>query len=431
MPVSSRVIAFILLVSSSLVMAKETQVVYPTGLFPDDLENVQSVVDDFGSRGVDGIVILKAQNSLGVPTAFNFGTDADPSMRGSVFIGSSHAGAIEFRGEHAESGHTVIMGGFVTIHMQRSDRLTVRNVEFRGAYQHAIFVQMSTGVIIEDNVFQDTEGFVDTFPLTRVIYFESLNFDPENIAGKIDIHRNYINGAIGFFTDGISSFWTHADTFMSHNVVTGVNVAIRHDAYFRPVHISRNQLDGIVPREFFFGAGIEIGCAFGSAAKANVTHNYITAEDPFAPTGFATGIAVFGADAELFGIDNGIVGECPVQNSTFMHNDITLIDAFDALDIGAFAINAGSVTGNNFSQNTVRGTAYAGIFAGGFDLSMSGMALLEVSKNKFINNNFSELEVLDVDVFLDPVTSKNKLVLNRDDTFLDLGSNNSITVNNK
>jgi hypothetical protein len=43
-------------------------VVYPSGVFPDDVLNVQAAVD------LGGNVLLKATNAAGQPTAFNFGT---------------------------------------------------------------------------------------------------------------------------------------------------------------------------------------------------------------------------------------------------------------------------------------------------------------------------------------------------------------------
>src|SRR6266576_5757478 len=46
------------------------RVVYPTGVYPTDVQNVQAAVDQGGT------VVLKARSTAGVPTHFNFGPPA-------------------------------------------------------------------------------------------------------------------------------------------------------------------------------------------------------------------------------------------------------------------------------------------------------------------------------------------------------------------
>jgi len=53
-----------------------TTVVYPTGVYPTDVQNVQVAVD------LGGTVLLKAQNTASIATAFNFG----PPVVGSGFV---------------------------------------------------------------------------------------------------------------------------------------------------------------------------------------------------------------------------------------------------------------------------------------------------------------------------------------------------------
>ncbi|MHC4204396.1 MAG: hypothetical protein ACYSTT_07070, partial [Planctomycetota bacterium] len=64
---------FVVVVLVGSIRANEVHVIHPTGEFPADVVNVQTVVDDLGDRGVDGKIILEARNESGVPTAFNFG----------------------------------------------------------------------------------------------------------------------------------------------------------------------------------------------------------------------------------------------------------------------------------------------------------------------------------------------------------------------
>ena len=67
-------LCLLLITLTSSVLATERREIFPTGLFPDDLNNIQWLLDDLGTRGVDGKIILRAINEEGLPTPFNFGT---------------------------------------------------------------------------------------------------------------------------------------------------------------------------------------------------------------------------------------------------------------------------------------------------------------------------------------------------------------------
>ena len=166
-------------------IAAERVVVYPTGQFPADVENVQSAIDSLHAAGVDGVLVLKAIDAGGTPTPFNFGDDPNAIISGVVLSGS-----ISIRGTKDDyvddnGPWTRIYGGFVPITMQRRDDFEVRNVRFDGAFQHAILVQSATNTIIKNNQILDTVGYPDffrdpndpsqgIFPLTRAIYLEGL-----------------------------------------------------------------------------------------------------------------------------------------------------------------------------------------------------------------------------------------------------------------
>lgn len=60
------VLAAIALFTSN-VYAKPPTVVYPTGIFPTDVQNVQAAINQGGT------VLLKATDTVGHPLAFNFG----------------------------------------------------------------------------------------------------------------------------------------------------------------------------------------------------------------------------------------------------------------------------------------------------------------------------------------------------------------------
>ena len=54
--------------------------IFPTGVFPDDVNNVQAAVDDFGARGVNGTLILKSHN----PASHRYGLQLRHGSRSNV-----------------------------------------------------------------------------------------------------------------------------------------------------------------------------------------------------------------------------------------------------------------------------------------------------------------------------------------------------------
>jgi hypothetical protein len=86
------------------------RVVFPTGNWPSDVENVQAAVD------LGGIVLLKAHDVAGRPTPFNFGEvpvgDVDSDVCGKQ---AGLQGDVWLLGETAESAQTTIAGGYRSI----------------------------------------------------------------------------------------------------------------------------------------------------------------------------------------------------------------------------------------------------------------------------------------------------------------------------
>ena len=68
-----------LLVWSPGVLAAGPTVVYPTGQWPADVDDVQAAAN------AGGRILLKAVNASGVPTAFNFGSPDNLRHRGVAF----------------------------------------------------------------------------------------------------------------------------------------------------------------------------------------------------------------------------------------------------------------------------------------------------------------------------------------------------------
>lgn len=408
------VVFFTYFALASTASARETVSIKPTGVYPDDVDNVQAAVDKFGLEGVDGFIFLEAYAADGSAIPFNFGVDPDPFARGTVTVRSEHSGAITFAGQKKGLVRTTIMGGFKPISMDRADKLSVKNIQFVGAFQHAIFVSASTGAVITHNTILQTTGF-DGFPLTRGIYFEGREFDAENITGRIVIKKNIIRDGEGFFSDAISFFFTNARKYVAHNEVAGYDLGVRDSVYQLPVTIYDNDFHVVQERDFLFASGMEIGCGLGDRAKATILGNHIFAQDAGA-NNFVTGISVYGAD---------FAGSCPFQKSIIAGNRIEVIDAASAIDVAALGQVEGQVFDNLIAGNRVSGTAFDGVGMSGIDL-FGTMPDLDIFENFVIFNDFRRLETLNSDVFLDASTRENLVVVRRGDVVVDLGTNNRV-----
>ncbi len=171
--------------------AEEIIVVYPTGQRLTDIYNIQAAIDQL-SASVEGATIeLKSHNIHGKPTAFNFGTNPDPSKRWWVVIQPEQLGTIEIRGEYNDEENdddeesdefeskddsqdlpqTVILGGYIPIRMYGGGELTIQHLLFQEAYRTAIWVGISDSITIKNNVFFDIEG--PTNSITQVIKFNA------------------------------------------------------------------------------------------------------------------------------------------------------------------------------------------------------------------------------------------------------------------
>src|SRR5438105_304673 len=103
-----------------------TTVVYPTGQYPADVQNVQAAVDQGGT------VLLKATNPARVATSFNFG----PPVRGRGFVDIERN--TELVGERTSSAATTIQGGWGPVSGFGSNTVTVRDIDIRSPLDGAI-----------------------------------------------------------------------------------------------------------------------------------------------------------------------------------------------------------------------------------------------------------------------------------------------------
>jgi hypothetical protein len=108
-------------------------IVYPTGHFPDDVENVQTAVE------MGGIVVLKARDIANVPTSFNFGPPAQGS--GSVFLTKE----VTINGETVAGHMTTVTGGDGPFQIYDLVRVAFHRVSFEGPRGTAVFSLVTQG----------------------------------------------------------------------------------------------------------------------------------------------------------------------------------------------------------------------------------------------------------------------------------------------
>ena len=138
MQCNSRALTFFVLLVVSLPWhavraASPFTVVYPTGVYPDDVTHVQAAV----SAG--GEVLLEAADKHGRPTAFNFG----PAVigPGAVILPLD----VVVRGTVAEGHMTTISGGYSPIKVFAPIRVRIEGLRFEGPSGTAITVRKASG----------------------------------------------------------------------------------------------------------------------------------------------------------------------------------------------------------------------------------------------------------------------------------------------
>lgn len=382
--------------------------VYPTGVFPDDVNHVQAAVN----RG--GVVLLKAVNASGVPTAFNFGT-AGPNIGQSSSVTVSKD--VSILGEHVSSHQTTIDGGFNTITINSRVKTKISGIDFEGPFWTAINVANSTGMEITGNTIHNVipvpveivaTGEIITFADAIAFYGYNLSTyqsDPTQISGNVLIAGNVIDGSGGNISFGIQFDTVGANIEIFGNIVRnledattegeGAVVLARSEGH---VTISANL---IAPGPGQSGMpGIFI--AGNAGARYEVFANEIITVDPF-----ADGIDVAGGEATD---TTGTVG------ASIYANDITINGGY-----GGGVMLFDLVTGTDVTANLIKGTGlYAlGITTYGFETDIA-------SSNRLTNNQIRNLTPSVADVFFDSNT-QNNVEVGFCRTVLDEGSGNSST----
>src|SRR5438067_3709878 len=189
-------IIFAVLLSSALFAADTVQaitVVYPTGIFPADVQNVQAAINQGGT------VLLKATDSVGHPLAFNFGTP-EPNNVPLRFVAIETN--VSLSGELVSGSRTTITGGFGPLRIF-GGKNSIEGIKIDGPLNAAIVIVKSNGTRIIGNAIQNVvpdvvaQGFsisdgIDVFG----------GFDGSRVSGDLVISGNSIGNITGVFALG-------------------------------------------------------------------------------------------------------------------------------------------------------------------------------------------------------------------------------------
>jgi len=366
------------------------EVVYPTGNFPADVENVQAAVD----RG--GIVLLKATNVDGQPTSFNFGPPIG-GVGGRVVLETD----VWVQGETTDASTTTIGGGVIPF-VGRDGHIRIESLNFEGPLLSAIIVIRSTGAEIVGNRITSVVPVLLDFGLTegRAIKFLANAFP---ITGTVVVADNVILDMHADLSDAIVFDEVEADTRIEGNCIADV----QSNGIFLinsrgPVRIADNFIapgpgDG---GPFTLGNGIAIlntSAVDTSRSSFDVTDNRLICENPN-----ADGIYVLGFGATI---------DAPVITK----NDVTMRGS----SYGAITYY-GSVSHGRVSNNRIDGDA-------AFAFDIVAITPDDVAEsNTFKGNNISHFEAGIADVLLD-VHTRNTVVHGRVRSVIDLGVDNLVS----
>jgi len=361
-------------------------VVYPTGIFPDDVANVQAAINH------GGMVILKAVNAAGVPTAFNFGTpELLPGRR--VLITTD----VSIIGEQIGSSMTTIQGGLAPIRCFVPVQITIQGIYFKSPMNDAIDIGASTGAAIIGN---RIDGVVPR-PFPTFTFGDGIDVFPavplQAFTGRVVVSGNTITNLTADCCAAIQFDSVAAESEITGNTVKNFStigiLALRSGR--TAVLIANNLVEP--------GPGFPVSASIfidgNPQASFLVTGNTVVSDNLF-----ADGVIVGG----LFSA--GTVAPVVQGNHITMHNSL-----FGGLSI------YGQVTGAVLGENQIDGdSAFAMQIAEGF--SPTQLA----TSNRLQGNDISHAVPSVADLYLGTNTQSNE-VLGPCSSFIDLGVGNFVT----
>lgn len=270
-------LAILIYAGNALPDPATSTVVYPTGVFPDDVVAVQQAVNGGGT------VILESVNHAGEPTAFNFGP---PAAYARVYLTVD----VEVFGVEG-SPMTRIEGGFIPFFGIEHTATRIENIVFDGPSLTAVLFIYSTGVRFIGNHVTGIVGELLPFGITegRGIKFLGNNDPAGAIVGNIEIIGNRFDNMHADLSDAIVFDAVAADTYIAHNEILDIGGAgIFAIAHGGDMEITRNRIiPGPGPdSDWDFGDGIWF---VGGTGHFAITRNTIVCENLIANPVWLTG----------------------------------------------------------------------------------------------------------------------------------------------
>lgn len=347
-------------------------VVYPTGVYPDDVVRVQAALDQGGT------VILKAINVHGAPTSFNFGTGISITESGGVILNKD----VNIVGEVARSHRTTILGGFLPITGVQPVKTSIQGIDFESPFWTAITIGASTGCVIVDNIFHNIRPVQVRVAAGRIITFaQAIGFSgydasgvpaPDLISGNLVIAGNTIDGARAIFSNGIQLDSLSADVEITGNKISNVNDDTTETG--SGILVIRAQTSVTIlgnaiapgPTTNFGADGIFVGG--DQSARYLVLANSIQTQGPFADGIDMAGGAANGTTgtigAKVFA--NSVVVNGPNAAGIFLYDLVSqsqitanLItgSGINAFGISTYGFETDTASENHFTANDIRGFA--------------------------------------------------------------------------
>lgn len=374
---------------SSIFGAANETVVYPTGSFPQDVQNVQAAVN------AGGRVRLKAVDVNGHPTAFNFGTPENLSGR-RVFLLTN----VSISGERIGRNVTTIRGGNIPFRGKVPVTTSISGISFEGPRQAAIQLTSSTGTSITDN---HVSGVVGTLTRFGYTFGDGIDvFGNQNpaiaITGNVTIANNTIENLHADFANGIQLDAVDAKSEIFGNTIRDVEsngiLVIRSG--------STTAIEGnfIVPGPgngtalLSYGDGI-----FIADGRYSVKLNAIHCENPFADGIYVVGGGFAAATSQ------SVIESNRVEMNGSQFGGISLYGLVDHAQV---------------SENSIRGNgSFAVLVAEGPDPND------RATDNRFRENNISRFTSSVGDVLFSSNTANNSYK-GRCRSIIDLGVNNDV-----
>ncbi len=386
-----------------------TTTVYPTGINPTDVLNVQTALNNGGT------VLLKAVNQTGKATSFNFGTwnaSVNIPANSSVNLVTD----VTITGETVGGNRTTIAGGVSPIYEAFTNaKASISGIKFVNPQWCAFNILRSTGITISNCEVAGVLPFLNGSGYTESsgIYL----YGPGTITGNVSISGTYIHGLDGQYEFGIKSYGISTTTNLVGNTVLVGNAAdatsgtvdceaIAVAACPGTTNITGNNV------QLLGGIAYEGIAVYGTqAGAANIVGNEVTV-NAAAITHEAIGInGAVGASAILansidcassYAEGIALVGDATSSRGTVSNVTVGLnVIDIDNSYFGAVGLY-GSVTKCSISLNLIAGSSYYGVSA-----NAEGDPSNLITSNSFLSNLFLGYSATGATLFFDTNTHNN------------------------